>query len=105
MKVKKTSVKRAATVGIGIAIAIAIAAGVYAVSGPQDETPSGDISMKDEIDASIQPPEEEQIESTEKEEFGMKDEADVTINPPEEEPSVIKENVTEGVGMESGQGN
>jgi len=105
MTLKKLCVNKGVIVGIAIAIAIAIAVGVYAVSSPQDETPSGDISMKDDVEVTIQPPKVETISSEEEEEFGMKDEADVTINPPEEESNVIGETVSEGTGMESSQGN
>jgi len=99
MTVKKLYVNKAVIVGIGVVIAIAIASGIYAVSTPQNDSPSGDLGMKDEVEAKIEEPKEEQIASEEESELGMKDEADVTIEPPEEVPSVIKENVEEKTGM------
>jgi len=99
MTVKKLYVNKAVIVGIAVVIAIAIASGIYAVSTPQNDSLSGDIGMKDEVEATIEEPKEEQIASEEESEMGMKDEADATIEPPEEVPSVIKENVEEKTGM------
>ena len=73
MTVKKLYVNKAVIVGIGVVIAIAIASGIYAVSTPQNDSPSGDIGMKDEVEA--------------------------TIEEPEEVPSVIKEDVEEKTGV------
>ncbi len=104
---------------IGVVIAIAIAAGVYAISGPQNEVPSAEISLQDDVQEKIKPPEEktEVIDESEEEaKLGLKDEADASINPPEEEadastsppeeeqPSVIQETVEEQAGIKAKQG-